>query len=101
MVGDQKPKALQGLKKEQLPVLNSDIIDVSNPVDIQLDPPYSYLNYALKPDLKEQEHYVLLDKNCWSVFQGYDRYELKRKMQVTRDGKKVEVYFRRVHLNGT
>jgi hypothetical protein len=38
------------------------------------------LNLALKPGLKENENYILVDKDTWAIFENYERYELKRLM---------------------
>lgn len=100
VVAGQQPKVLligtQNIGKGRLPVLNEDIVDLENPIDVPLDSPYDYLNYALKDGLKENENYVLLDRESWSLLEDYESYELKRKMQKTLDGKKVEIYFRKV-----
>ena len=42
-------------------MLNEDIIDLENAIDVVLDKPYDYLNWALKDGLKENENFVLLD----------------------------------------
>ena len=41
---------------------------------------------------------MLLDLACWQVFRDYEQYEVKRKMQKTNDGKKVEVYYRKMNV---
>jgi hypothetical protein len=92
--------AAQNLGQGHLPILNEDIIDMENTIDVVLDPPYDYLNWAVKDGLKENEHYVLLDRQCWELFDNYERYAVKRRMQKTNDGKKVEVFFRRVRSAG-
>lgn len=73
-----------------------DIVDENNPMDIEFEEPFDILNVALRPGLKEGEDYLLLDKDTWAIFSSYEAIEVRRRLEQTSDGKKVEVYFRRV-----
>jgi hypothetical protein len=49
--------------------VNEDIIDLENPIDIEMAHPYDMLNFALKPGLKENENYILVDRDTWAIFE--------------------------------
>lgn len=40
---------------------------------------------------------MLVDKAVWDIFEPYDRIEIKRFMEKTPDGNKVEVHYKRVN----
>lgn len=81
-----------------LPPVNLDILDSTADLTFELSEPYDYLDNALKPGLKEHVDYVLISTDMWNIFvDNFEHYNFKRYLTKTRDGKKVEVYFYRVH----
>lgn len=81
----------------QLPILNEDIMDNNFQVDILFEEPYLGLNMAIVEGLKSELNYILVHKPIWEILETYKNIEFNRKMVETEEGKKVEVYYRRIN----
>lgn len=78
--------------------MNVDILDHEARFDFHLPEEYSYLENALRPNLKVDVDYIIISPEMWEIFYGdFKHYSFKRFLNHTPDGKKVEVYFYRVN----
>ena len=89
-------EVIQFIGAGTLPDLNEDIVDKSFQPDIIFDEPYQYLNLALVEKLKSEVDYLLVNKAIWDILKKRPNIEILRKLVETPDGKKVEVYLRRI-----
>lgn len=64
------------------------------PIQFDKDSNLEALNYGIRPNLLEHKDYELVSGDMWEILiSQYAHYTLKRFMEETSDGKKVEVYF--------
>lgn len=76
--------------------MNEDIVDSDFEVNIIFEEPYLGLNTSIVEGLKSDIDYILVNKPLWEILDQYKNMELNRKMVEYEEGKKVEVYYRRI-----
>ncbi len=81
-----------------LPDINEDIVDDKAKFDLVFTGDSEIYNSALEPGLQEQKDYIFCNPWMWSIFESYSGHTIKRNVVETIDGKKVELYFKKIQF---